>query len=1130
MDKDSALRRFCAPPLSSTKFFVPPESSPNSVPRPASRSPPDDQKDLVTLLGVLSNVLGHTRWINLELVNALDGARLGSGCTFTVRRHRLSRRIHAHNRRLVPGDIVILKVAHGYKDGTYLDARKYGITVSNQMDALIREIRVLTNQRVSDSVEIVDLLNIIWEYEQNILRPVLVIEYAECGTLDDFIRSGRARYLRIKAGLCHNVATGLAVLHQEGIVHGDVKCGNVVVFEERGGLFKAKLIDFGFCIFLMEQDPGVRIEVGGTQPFQAPEVISPLESEALVFTDCFSFGMLVWQVLLDGVHGNELFRHEPFECPARFSSESSWKSYIQAAKEDLGFINNVKNSVSLSLGEADEMEDIVLRLYFEDIFDNTLDLIPTKRNLGQILTWWREEHGPEVKWCLPDCAQHSKPIQPALALDLTQFSHSPAALQTQIFRNLEKISQSKEDKRADEACFLLAQCYFDGIGTAESDEKGIQCLSNVSSTHEAARLALKRMRASNPSIEYRKLVATPDPETYPFQVFDTPLQVLKLLNQNSNLWPSSDESQNSILHWAATFGLSEHLSLFLDIFPGLIEATNEVGETPLICAARQGSKTCVEILVESGARAGHVSYAGETALHWLVSFPDDVIESVGNLLFSFESLSSSSLVEKSYSPSVTIGRTLVPGTPLHRAVALGRTSVVKFLLDRGADFYSSGIVSFDMTALESARRAEDYEKLGARFPIQLACAAHDDQMIELLLRHQSVKLPLWTSQKKIPRGIFASMQVDNEDGLGCPNIESSSLLGYACEPISRFARMCIHGRRQKKSLQRTFEILLSIPGLSLKRVDYKGRSALLTACMAGDTELVVHLLSLPECSSTLETSYMGGWGLKPLHIAAAQNRFVMTEALLNAGANILARRRNGDTALVLCAASLLSDIQVPKLLLSRQPQLASLQTQGDAPFSASVRNHDFNCATLLLEHGADPNQLIGPGAMSTALFQVLAVEYDTTAVKFLLELPNISFIVSPQKRFTALHAPVLGMLIYNYYDEFDEFDGPGAVYDFLLNKWNKKEHLEACEIRGYTALHWAMISVGADVNIMTGFLGSPVWKTALDVIDDRSSVPSIVSNKGPAAVQRYKENTEEMRQTLITHGAKSRIEVGMAAE
>ncbi|KAF4952760.1 hypothetical protein FGADI_6513 [Fusarium gaditjirri] len=331
---------------------------------------------------------------------------------------------------------------------------------------------------------------------------------------------------------------------------------------------------------------------------------------------------------------------------------------------------------------------------------------------------------------------------------------------------------------------------------------------------------------------------------------------------------------------------------------------------------------------------------------------------------------------------------------------------------------------FDTAALESTGRDNGYQRLGVRFPIQLACEAHDDQMIELLLRHQPVKLPLWTSQKKIPQGFFAASQLDNGDGLGCPNRLSTPLLGYSFEPLSRFSRMCIHGKRQKESLERTFRLLLSIPGLSLERVDYKGRSALLTACNAGDTEVVIHLLSLPGCSSTLETSYMGGWGVKPLHLAATQNHLATTKALLDAGADVLATRLNGDTVMVLCAAALLPDLRVPRLLLSREPQLASLRGQGDTPFSAAVRNHDFDCAMLLLEHGADPNQLIGPGATSTALFQILAVEYDTTAVEFLLKLPNISFHVSPRKRFTALHAPVLGMLMNNFYDEF-EIDGPG---------------------------------------------------------------------------------------------------------
>ncbi|KAH7227279.1 kinase-like domain-containing protein, partial [Fusarium solani] len=129
----------------------------------------------------------------------------------------------------------------------------------------------------------------------------LVLEYADCGTLASFVRSGRTANLKTKASLYRDVLKGLAVLHEVGVVHGDVKCENVLVFQQDDGSFKAKLIDFGFSVLLAEHEPGACIRVGGTQPFTPPEATHLLEREALIYTDYFCFGMLVWQVLLDGV-------------------------------------------------------------------------------------------------------------------------------------------------------------------------------------------------------------------------------------------------------------------------------------------------------------------------------------------------------------------------------------------------------------------------------------------------------------------------------------------------------------------------------------------------------------------------------------------------------------------------------------------------------------------------------------------------------------------------------------------------------------------------------------------------------------------------------------------------------------
>jgi ankyrin repeat protein len=265
-----------------------------------------------------------------------------------------------------------------------------------------------------------------------------------------------------------------------------------------------------------------------------------------------------------------------------------------------------------------------------------------------------------------------------------------------------------------------------------------------------------------------------------------------------------------------------------------------------------------------------------------------------------------------------------------------------------------------------------------------------------------------------------------------------------------------------------------------------------------------------------------------------QSNLVISKALLDAGADILAESSSGQTAILFCAASFLPDQDVSRLLLSREPKLAAMESYWDSPFSAAVRNHDFSCARLLLEFGADPNQLLH--GTSTTLFQVLAAEHDITAVRFLLSLPNISFNVSPRKQFTALHAPVVGRFRYNYFDEF-ELAGPGDVFKELLAKWQSREELEAREIRGYTALHFACLSrdvvatglilramkrVGADVNIMTNLFWSPVWKTPLDLVEDRDRAPSPVVNRGAEAVERYNAKTADLRRMLTSAGGKHR--------
>jgi serine/threonine protein kinase len=372
------------PPRSSSTIYIGPPrgDTERSAPLVSPRTQ-GDKKDLVTFLEALSTVLVQNPWLRLEVMNALDGTNLSAGQTFSVRRHILGRRLHAY-KRLVPGDTVILKVARGYKAGrATIPDGSADHEVSEQMDALIREVQVLTHRRVRDAPETIDLLHLLWEHDQGILRPVLVFEYANGGTLAAFARSSRAENLETKESLCRDVVKGLAVLHEVGVIHGDVKCENVVVFQQDDGSFRAKLIDFGFSIFLAELESGAHIKIGGTEPFTPPEATSLLAREALIYTDYFCFGILVWQVLLDGLHDEDLFYQEPFHCPLRAASKSNWSTYIQNAKKEVTFINKVKASVRPTFSESDE----AYWAYFSCIFENTLSSVPTQRRIDRILAF-----------------------------------------------------------------------------------------------------------------------------------------------------------------------------------------------------------------------------------------------------------------------------------------------------------------------------------------------------------------------------------------------------------------------------------------------------------------------------------------------------------------------------------------------------------------------------------------------------------------------------------------------------------------------------------------------------------------------------------------------------------------------
>lgn len=93
------------------------------------------------------------------------------------------------------------------------------------------------------------------------------------------------------------VASGLEYLHDNGIIHNDIKPANVVFNVNSDKQNQYFIIDFGISVELKKishQDIGVRLASGKTVVYAAPEKLDGINSEPK--SDIFSLGMVIYEL------------------------------------------------------------------------------------------------------------------------------------------------------------------------------------------------------------------------------------------------------------------------------------------------------------------------------------------------------------------------------------------------------------------------------------------------------------------------------------------------------------------------------------------------------------------------------------------------------------------------------------------------------------------------------------------------------------------------------------------------------------------------------------------------------------------------------------------------------------------
>ncbi|SPJ70409.1 uncharacterized protein FTOL_00137 [Fusarium torulosum] len=163
------------------------------------------------------------------------------------------------------------------------------------------ELQILRHPPLQEHENIVNLLAVMYHdtgSEEGIrVLPALVLEYAEHGSLKAFQEAGYARSMEERLGIALDTARGLGALHNSGIVHGDIKPSNLLVFQHPTRKYIVKLSDFGFA---MPVEGGQLI--GSTEVYSAPEADGASgPSQYLRQQDIYSFGLTLWTIFSDGI-------------------------------------------------------------------------------------------------------------------------------------------------------------------------------------------------------------------------------------------------------------------------------------------------------------------------------------------------------------------------------------------------------------------------------------------------------------------------------------------------------------------------------------------------------------------------------------------------------------------------------------------------------------------------------------------------------------------------------------------------------------------------------------------------------------------------------------------------------------
>jgi serine/threonine protein kinase len=188
------------------------------------------------------------------------------------------------------------------------------------LTSIIQELRTLANTKLKDHPNLPRVLGVYFQEETDPIgvRPCVLFELA-LSDLQQYLSASEGANMQAAdlTRLACNIADGIGALHACGLVHGDLKPDNVLLYH-RNELLTAVVADLGTCGVAAH----TQRTINGSLWYSAPEYLHGSPFSALVNSpsrDVYSYGLILWSIMTR-------CREQPFPTDEQYDMQQSGRA------------------------------------------------------------------------------------------------------------------------------------------------------------------------------------------------------------------------------------------------------------------------------------------------------------------------------------------------------------------------------------------------------------------------------------------------------------------------------------------------------------------------------------------------------------------------------------------------------------------------------------------------------------------------------------------------------------------------------------------------------------------------------------------------------------------------------------